>query len=89
MLRNELSAVWQHLRRLDPGNPHIYGNMTTVLAQQYNNNPAATTNILPPLQQQQQQQQTPTQPQQWAPPPPTAMQGVEFAGPRPYDHPHR
>ncbi|KAJ4287969.1 hypothetical protein N0V90_011984 [Kalmusia sp. IMI 367209] len=90
LLRNELAAVWQHLRRVEPGNPHVYGSMTGMLAQQYANTPASTTNILPPLQQQQQQQQqAPTQAPQWVAPAPTAMQGVEFAGPRTYEHPHR
>ncbi|KAF2467521.1 uncharacterized protein BDR25DRAFT_63218 [Lindgomyces ingoldianus] len=79
LLRNELASVWQHLRRVEPGNPHVYGSMTGMLAQQHAQTPAATTTILPPLQHQ--QQQAP----QWAPPP-TAMQGVEFAGPRPYEH---
>ncbi|PVH99177.1 hypothetical protein DM02DRAFT_439562 [Periconia macrospinosa] len=97
LLRSELNAVWQHLRRADPNNPHVYGAMTSMLAQQYANTPGSTTNVLPPLQQQQQQQQpqpqqqTPTQASPWAapPPPPSAMQGVEFGGPRPYEHPHR
>ncbi|KAF2682448.1 hypothetical protein K458DRAFT_58941 [Lentithecium fluviatile CBS 122367] len=88
LLRNELASVWQHLRRLEPGNPHVYGSMTGMLAQQYANTPASTTNILPPLQQQQ-QQQAPAPPPQWAGPAPGAMQGVEFNGSRPYEHPHR
>ncbi|KAF2242650.1 hypothetical protein BU26DRAFT_129881 [Trematosphaeria pertusa] len=45
-LRNELVAVWQHLRRLGPGNPHVYGSMTGMLAQQYANTPSSTTNVL-------------------------------------------
>lgn len=89
LLRSELAAIWQHLRRIDPGNPHVYGSMTGMLAQQHANTPAATTNILPPLQQQQQQAQAPAQPPQWGAPAPTAMQGVEFGGIRPYEHPHR
>ncbi|KAF2187007.1 hypothetical protein K469DRAFT_725627 [Zopfia rhizophila CBS 207.26] len=79
LLRNELHAVWQHLRRLEPNNPHVYGSMTGMLAQQNAQTPTPTTNILPPLQHQQQQ------PPQWAQTP-TAMQGVEFAGSRPYEH---
>ncbi|KAF2498608.1 hypothetical protein BU16DRAFT_300360 [Lophium mytilinum] len=75
-LRTELHTMWQHMRRVDPNNPHIYGNMTNMLAQQHGQAPASTT-ILPPLQQ------APP----WGPPPPSAaMQGVEFAGARPYDH---
>jgi uncharacterized protein HemY len=76
-LRNELHAMWQHMRRVDPNNPHVYGSMTNMLAQQHGQAPASTA-ILPPLQQ---------QPPQWgAPAPPAAMQGVEFAGARPYEH---
>lgn len=90
LLRSEIAAVWQHLQRADPGKPHVYGSITGMLAQQYASTPASTTNILPPLQQQQQQQQpAPAQAPQWAAPAPTAMQGVEFAGPRAYEHPHR
>ncbi|KAF9699483.1 hypothetical protein EKO04_002295 [Ascochyta lentis] len=95
LLRNELTAVWSNLRRLDPNNPHIYGSMTGMLAQQQGNTPASTNNVLLPLQQQQQQQQQQSQAQpppqqpQWGAPAPTAMQGVEFGGIRPYEHPHR
>ncbi|KAF1999447.1 hypothetical protein P154DRAFT_225871 [Amniculicola lignicola CBS 123094] len=90
LLRAEMAAMWQHLRRVEPGNPHIYGSMSGMLAQQHAQTPAATTNILPPLQQQQQQQaqQQHAQPPQWTAAP-TAMQGVEFGGIRPYEHPHR
>ena len=87
LLRNELAAVWQHLRRVEPGNPHVYGSMTGLLAQQHAQTPSST-NVLPPLQQQQQQQQA-QPPPQWGGPAPTAMQGVEFGGMRPYEHPHR
>ncbi|KAF2109479.1 hypothetical protein BDV96DRAFT_615804 [Lophiotrema nucula] len=83
LLRNELASVWQHLRRVEPGNPHVYGSMTGMLAQQHAQTPAATSTVLPPLQQQQQPQPQP----QWGAP--TAMQGVEFGGMRPYEHPHR
>lgn len=89
VLRGELAAVWQQLRRLQPDNPHVYGSMTGMLAQQYANVSSSNTNILPPLQPPQQQQPTPTQTSQWTAPASTAMQGVEFAGPRPYEHPHR
>ena len=92
-MRNELAAVWNALRRVDPANPHVYGSMTGMLAQQHVTTPASTNNVLPPLQQQQQQQQqqqVPPQSQaQWGAPAPTAMQGVEFGGIRPYEHPHR
>ncbi|ORX93695.1 hypothetical protein BCR34DRAFT_608482 [Clohesyomyces aquaticus] len=78
LLRNELASMWQHLRRVEPGNPHVYGSMTGMLAQQNAQTPAATSTILPPLQH----QQAPTQ---WTPAP-TAMQGVEFASRTPYEH---
>ncbi|KAJ4382758.1 hypothetical protein N0V86_001981 [Didymella sp. IMI 355093] len=91
LLKNEMTAMWNNLRRLDPSNPHIYGQMTQILAQQQGNTPAPTNNVLPPLQQQQQQPQPqpPSQQPQWGAPAPTAMQGVEFGGMRPYEHPHR
>lgn len=91
LLKNELTAMWTSLRRLDPNNPHIYGSITGMLAQQQGNAPASTNNVLPPLQQQQQQPQAQLAPQQpqWVTPAPTAMQGVEFGGMRPYEHPHR
>jgi hypothetical protein len=92
-LKNELHIVWDHLRRADPGNPHVYGNMTSMLAQHQPRTPSvpmsapmSAPNTLPPLQQQQQQQAPP----QWnAGAPPSAMQGVEFGGMRPYEHGHR
>ncbi|KAF3001549.1 hypothetical protein E8E13_009677 [Curvularia kusanoi] len=91
LLKNELTAMWTTLRRLDPNNPHIYGSMTGMLAQQQGNTPASTNNVLPPLQQQQQQPQAQPPPQQpqWNAPTPTAMQGVEFGGMRPYEHPQQ
>ncbi|CAO2656709.1 Nn.00g055120.m01.CDS01 [Neocucurbitaria sp. VM-36] len=88
LMRNELASVWNALRRVDPASPHVYGSMTGMLAQQHAATPGSTNNVLPPLQQ---QQQAPSQPQptQWGAPAPTAMQGVEFGGIRPYEHPHR
>ncbi|KAL6711833.1 hypothetical protein ACN47E_002876 [Coniothyrium glycines] len=86
LLRNELAAVWNALRRIDPNNPHVYGSMTGILAQQHAGTPATTNNVLPPLQQHQQQQPPPPpQPAQWGAPATTAMQGVEFGGMRPYE----
>ncbi|OCK76258.1 hypothetical protein K432DRAFT_150965 [Lepidopterella palustris CBS 459.81] len=76
VLRGELHAAWQHLKRIEPNNPHIYGDMTSRLAQQHAQTPNSGGNILPPLQ-----------PPQWGGLPSSgAMQGVEFAGPRPYEH---
>lgn len=89
LLRNELHTVWQHLRRLDPNNPHIYGSMTGMLSAQQaaaqQQAGTGTQNILPPIQQQ--QPQAPPPPPQWSQPP-TAMQGIEFGGGvgRSYDH---
>ena len=94
-LRNELNALWSALRRADPANSHVYGSNTASLAQQQAAAPPSTNNVLPPLQQQQQQQQAPPQPPppphtaHWSAPAPNAMQGVEFGGVRPYEHPHR
>jgi hypothetical protein len=91
LLKNELTAMWTTMRRIDPSSPHVYGSMTSMLAQQQGNTPASTSNVLPPLQQQQQQcqAQPPPQQAQWNAQAPTAMQGVEFGGMRPYEHPHR
>jgi hypothetical protein len=33
LLRNELSTVWQHLRRVEPGNAHVYGQAQVQQAQ--------------------------------------------------------
>jgi hypothetical protein len=91
LLRNELATTWHALRRADPANPHIYGSMTGQLAQQHVNGPAVSTNVLPPLQQQQQQAPPPPPPQngQWSNGSSSSMQGVEYGGMRPYEHPHR
>jgi hypothetical protein len=98
LLRAELNAVWNALRRVDPSNTHVYGSITDQLAQGLPATPASGNNVLPPLQQQQQQQglsQPPPPSQaQWAPPPHGGamqgpMQGVEFGGMRPYEHSHR
>ncbi|KAF2201122.1 hypothetical protein GQ43DRAFT_472079 [Delitschia confertaspora ATCC 74209] len=81
LIRNELYAVWQQLRRVEPSHPHVYGALTGQFAQQQQPPPPpppGTQNILPPIQQQQPQSQ-------WGQTP-TAMQGVEFAGGRPYEH---
>ena len=50
-LKNELHSCWQHLQHADPSKPHIYGSMTSMLAQNYGQTPQATANTLPPLQQ--------------------------------------
>ena len=95
MLRNELTTTWNMLRRVDPSQSHIYGNVTASLAQANNAAPASANNVLPPLQSQQAPHQPQPQPQpqpqasQWGGPAPGQMQGVEYGGMRPYEHPHR
>jgi hypothetical protein len=90
MLRNEISALWQHLRRVDPNSHHVYGNMTHVLAQQeqQQGQPAATGSgghVLPPLSN----PPPSAHGHAWPPQTPTqsnAMQGVEFGGSRGLEH---
>ncbi|KAL1636408.1 hypothetical protein SLS58_009827 [Diplodia intermedia] len=82
-LKQELHAAWQQLRQMDPNHPHVFGSMTSFLAHNQSQAGQGQQNVLPPLQQQQQPQwqngaQHTAQP--------TAMQGVEFAGGRPYSH---
>lgn len=78
LLRNEVHAMWQHLRRVEPNNPHIYGHLTNTLAHEQSQAPNNVSNMLPPLQ---------PPPTQWPvpPPPPAAMQGVEYAPGQHYD----
>lgn len=75
MLKTEVQVMHQHLRRLDPNAPHVYGHFTSQLSQQQsqaqsNGNPGIS---LPPLN-------APGGGQ--APPfggaPTAAMQGVEY-----------
>jgi hypothetical protein len=75
VLRSEVQAMWQHLQRIDPGNAHVYGNLTNQLAHDQPQAPAAPSTMLPPLQQ-----------TQWQQPAPTAMQGVEFPAGQGYEH---
>ena len=67
MLKTEVQVMHQHLRRLDPNAPHVYGHFTSQLSQgaptQTNGAPGIS---LPPL----------NPPQQ----PAAAMQGVEYGG---------
>ncbi|KAE8829104.1 hypothetical protein CFE70_008391 [Pyrenophora teres f. teres 0-1] len=97
-LRQEVTALWTALNRLDPNHPHIYGTFTASLAQQGHAQGHAAprapgNNVLPPLQNQQQSHAQPqSQPQaqaQWASQHTTPMQGVEYATMRSYDHSHR
>ncbi|KAF2277518.1 uncharacterized protein EI97DRAFT_296255 [Westerdykella ornata] len=77
LLRNELATVWQHLRRADPHSPHVYGAVTSSLAQEaaQGSVPGSAPNILPPIQQQQQPQHPP--------PPPVPQQPPHLAQPMP------
>lgn len=98
MMRQEMATVWEHLRRADPNNAHVYGNLTSELAQAQ---PAPQMQApgpkynLPPIQHQQPPppppppQQHAQAPAQWGPPASNAMQGIEFGGMRPYEHSHR
>jgi hypothetical protein len=90
-MRNEFAAVYDALRRADPNSPHIFGKTTSEFAQHHAAAPATVTaNLLPPLQQQQPPPpQAQPHPPQWDARASSAMQGVEFAGIRPYEQPHR
>ncbi|KAK7725123.1 hypothetical protein SLS57_004036 [Botryosphaeria dothidea] len=79
-LKHELHAAWQQLRQMDPNHPHVFGSMTNYLAQQQSQPGQGQQNVLPPLQQPQWQNGVQPAVQ------PTAMQGVEFAGARQYNH---
>ncbi|KAF2756686.1 hypothetical protein EJ05DRAFT_487551 [Pseudovirgaria hyperparasitica] len=79
-LKSELATLWQAVRRADPNNPHIYGQMTSALAQQQSHGPAG--GALPPIAAPPQAHAN----AHWGPPPPSAMQGVEFANSRAYEH---
>ncbi len=76
LLRGEMTAMWQHLRSVDPNKSHVYGSMTTMLSQQHGQMPNGSGS-LPTLQP----------PAQWQQAPPSVpMQGIEFASGRSYDH---
>lgn len=66
MLKTEVQVMLQHLRRLDPNAPHMYGHFTSQLSQ---GGPPSASNgtqghVLPPMSAQ----------------PAAAMQGVEYGG---------
>ena len=56
MLQREMHAMWQHLRQIDPNNPHVYGSMSSAFGQQQTqeapaNPPGACNNTISfPLQ---------------------------------------
>ena len=51
MLKTEVQVMHQHLRRLDPGAPHVYGHFTSQLnqPQSQQTNGASSGISLPPL----------------------------------------
>lgn len=73
LLRTEVHVMHERLRRLDPSQPHIYGQYTSQLAQQpMHVNGQPTQMSLPPMSTAVSQQQYN------AMPPPAQMQGVEY-----------
>ncbi|KAK4973346.1 hypothetical protein LTR28_011262 [Elasticomyces elasticus] len=77
-LRTEVAVMHQHLRRLDPNSPHVYGHMTSQLSQQQtqSNGPTPAQIALPPLHA------APIPAQYGA----VAMQGVEYGRSNGYEH---
>lgn len=83
MLKTEVQVMHQHLRRLDPNAPHVYGHFTSQLNQQSQGqqNGGSAGIALPPLNS-----ASGSAPGGPAPPafsgsgtaPPAAMQGVEY-----------
>lgn len=83
MLKTEVQVMHQHLRRLDPNAPHVYGHFTSQLNQQSQGqqNGGGAGIALPPLNA-----ASSTAPSGSAPSsfnsggaaPPAAMQGVEY-----------
>ena len=47
LLRNEVTALWHHVRALEPGKSHVYGNMTSFLSQQQAQTPSEAGAPLP------------------------------------------
>lgn len=82
MLKTEVQVMREHLRRLQPDNPHIYGHFTSQLSQQQSQaqaqpQPNGTAGIsLPPLNTAPGGGQGPTPFNGVAPS--AAMQGVEY-----------
>lgn len=74
MLRTEVQVMHQHLRRLDPQAPHVYGHFTAQLNQQQGAAPQTNGTSLPPLST------GAGAPSGFSgmPPPGAAMQGVEY-----------
>lgn len=82
MLKTEITVMHQHLRRLDPNVPHVYGHFSAQLnqgppGQQPNGAPPMS---LPPIAQTAPGQAPPTGYGNGPPAPAAAMQGVEYGG---------
>lgn len=75
MLRTEIQVMHQHLRRLDPNAPHVYGHFTSQISQQAGAQTNGTSGIsLPPLN-------PASGPAAFSSVAPTAaMQGIEYNG---------
>lgn len=86
MLRTEIQVMHQHLRRLDPNAPHVYGHFTSSLAQtqtpqQPQTNGSGPGISLPPLNHAGGNGAAPPAASQFGAPQPSApgaMQGVEY-----------
>ena len=76
MLRGEVTAMWQHLQRMDPNNHHVFGNVSNQLAHEQTKAANPPASMLPPLQQA-------TNP--WVQSSSGAMQGVEYPTGQLYD----
>lgn len=89
MLKTEIQVMHQHLRRLDPAAPHVYGHFTQQLSQQAGQtqppqpqpqqNGTSAGISLPPLGAGPPNGASAPQPASYGGvPPPAAMQGVEY-----------
>ena len=81
MLRTEVQVMHQHLRRLDPNTPHVYGHLTSQLTQSQPPSAGPQTNgtsgiNLPPLNSGSASGHAPYS--SGHPPAAAAMQGVEY-----------
>ncbi|KAK0870848.1 hypothetical protein LTR87_013164 [Friedmanniomyces endolithicus] len=74
-LRTEIQLMHQHLRRVDPNAPHVYGHFTSQLSQSAGQQTNGVS--LPPLNP---GQGPPPSAFNGGPPPVAAMQGVEYGG---------
>ena len=72
LLRAEVQAMWQHMQRVEPSGPQVFGSLTNQLAHEHSQPPNAHPGVLPQLSQSQWPGPAP------APPASTAMQGVEI-----------